>query len=56
MKKLLDNKFWKQRKLTGKIYLTNIPELSGETNFFLILLTIQLFQKLNIFYQILTYC
>ena len=52
MKKLLDNKFWKQGNLPGKIYLTKIPKLRGETNLSLILLTIQPIRNLNIFYQI----
>ena len=56
MKMLLDNKFWKQGNLPGKIYLTEIPKLRGETNLSLILLTIQPIQNLNIFYQILTCC
>ena len=56
MKKLLDNKFWKQGNLPGKIYLTKIPKLRGETNLSLILLTIQPIRNLNIFYQILTCC
>ena len=41
MKKLLDNKFSNQGNLTGKIYLTKIPKLRGETNLSLILLTTQ---------------
>ena len=56
MKKLLDNKFWKQENLLGKIYLTKIPKLKGETNLYLILLTTQPIQNSNIFYQISTCC
>ena len=41
MKNLLDKKFLKQVNLPGKIYLTKIPKLRAETNFSLILLTIQ---------------
>ena len=55
-KKFLDNKFWKQENSAGKIYLTKIPKLRGETNLSLILLTIQPIQNLNIFYCILTSC
>ena len=56
MKKLLGNKFWKQGNFPGKIFLTKIPKLRGETNLSLILLTIQPIQNLSIFYQILTCC
>ena len=56
MKNLLDKKFLKQVNLPGKIYLTKIPKLRGETNLSLILLTIQPIRNLNIFYQILTCC
>ena len=51
MKKLLENKFWKQGNLPEKIYLTNIPKLRGETNLSLILLTIQPIQNLNMIEQ-----
>ena len=40
MKKLLDNKFWKQGNLPEKISLTKIPKLRGETNLCLILLSV----------------